>query len=75
MCVCVRERERETHTFFLSDGYHISAPDVRILHVVDIVFGENAGKARLDVLTVLLVVGTPGHIVSQDGNILETKRP
>ena len=74
MCMRERERERETHAFFLGDGYHISAPDVRILHVIDIVFGENAGKARLDVLTVLLVVGTPGHIVSQDGNILERRQ-
>ena len=59
-----RERERETYTFFCSDWDDISAPNVCVPHGVDNFFRKNTGKTRLDILAVLLVVGTPGHIVS-----------
>ena len=60
-------------TLLSGDGDDEVVATVSVGHV-DVVGGEDARKARLDILRLGQIIGTAGHIRGEDHNILHTEK-
>lgn len=57
----------------MGDGDDVIIATVAVF-LVNVVSGEDARKARLDILRLGQIVGTAGHIRGEDHNILQTEK-